>query len=111
RSERIHNSTDHIDSFTTFNPLGEAVGFKDELRYYSVSNLDVMGRVVSSYEPFAWSVANGDQSTGSAYMPGTIRSYDAVGNVVAETDPAGRITTFVYDDLNRVTSVTNASGT
>ncbi len=36
--------------------------------------------------------------------------YDAAGNVVARTDPEGKITRFEYDALNRLVKVTDASG-
>src|SRR5262245_21454659 len=37
--------------------------------------------------------------------PITITTYDAVGNVLSETDPLGRVTTYGYDALDRRTTV------
>jgi RHS repeat-associated protein len=37
------------------------------------------------------------------------QEYDAAGNVILSTDAEGRTTTYEYDDLNRLTSVTDAA--
>jgi RHS repeat-associated protein len=40
----------------------------------------------------------------------TTYSYDAVGNLIQETDPLGKSTTYAYDSLNRLKHVTDAAG-
>ncbi|PTY01630.1 hypothetical protein DB346_12900 [Verrucomicrobia bacterium LW23] len=47
---------------------------------------------------------------GGVSQPHTQNVYDASGNVLAVTDPLGRVTHNVYDLLNRLTSTTDASG-
>jgi len=49
---------------------------------------------------------------GPELAPVTQFQYDALGNLISQTDPLGNVNTFVYDSLNKRTSTTDAlSGT
>jgi RHS repeat-associated protein len=65
---------------------------------------DAAGRLVAVTE------ADPD-GAGDLEAPVTEYEYDAVGNLLQVTDPTGRTTDYVYDDLDRLLSVTLAEGT
>ncbi|MFF5055016.1 LamG-like jellyroll fold domain-containing protein [Micromonospora sp. NPDC000663] len=80
-----------------YNTFGEQVAVKDPLGRVSTSEYDKLGRVVRSLAPTY-------QAPGvtQPVTPEHKRRYDALGNVVEETDPAGT-TSYTYDQLNRLT--------
>ncbi|MET8261855.1 LamG-like jellyroll fold domain-containing protein [Micromonospora sp. NPDC005205] len=80
-----------------YNTFGEQVAVKDPLGRVSTSEYDKLGRVVRSLAPMYLAPGVTQPVT-----PEHKRRYDALGNVLEETDPAG-ITNYTYDQLNRLT--------
>ncbi|MEU8160051.1 polymorphic toxin-type HINT domain-containing protein [Micromonospora parva] len=80
-----------------YNTFGEQVAVKDPLGRVSTSEYDKLGRVVRSLAP-TYQAPGVSQTV----TPEHKRRYDAVGNVLEETDPAGT-TSYTYDQLNRLT--------
>ncbi|MEW4451991.1 RHS repeat-associated core domain-containing protein [Bremerella sp. JC817] len=71
--------------------ITEADGVVTEFGY------DVDGNLTSA----TYAVGTADEATISA-------TYDAAGNMLTETDELGNVTTYTYDNFDRVTSVTSA---
>ena len=51
-----------------------------------------------------------DGIQGAIVEQGTYDRYDALGNRVRHIDALGRLTTYAYDELGRLTGVTDAAG-
>ncbi|MEU6057824.1 DUF6531 domain-containing protein [Streptomyces sp. NPDC047097] len=79
---------------TVTDPRGNATG-ADPVSYTTTYGYDRAGRPTTVTDPL------GD-------VVGT--EYDAVGNVVRQTDADGRVTAYAYDALDRATSVTAPGG-
>ncbi|WP_052744834.1 LamG-like jellyroll fold domain-containing protein [Micromonospora sp. HK10] len=81
-----------------FNTFGEQVAVRDPRGLINRSEYDKLGRPVRSVAPTY-------QAPGvtQPVTPETRRSYDPLGNVVEEIDPAGT-TRYTYDQLNRLVS-------
>ncbi|MFU8851227.1 LamG-like jellyroll fold domain-containing protein [Micromonospora sp. SL1-18] len=79
-----------------YNTFGEQVAVKDPRGLINRSEYDKLGRPVRSIAPTY-------QAPGvtQPVTPETLRSYDPLGNVVEEIDPAGT-TRYTYDQLNRM---------
>jgi RHS repeat-associated protein len=100
----------------------DALGNTWENRYDSVGNrtraIDPLGNVTRfDYNVFNEQVSRTQQRTSTGLGGGQARGelvtrmeYDAGGNLVAVTDPAGRRTEFVYDTLDRLVSSRFAVG-
>ncbi|MCG5442616.1 DUF6531 domain-containing protein [Micromonospora sp. NIE79] len=79
-----------------YNTFNEQIAVKDPLGRVSTSEYDKLGRVVRSLAP-TYQAPGVSQTV----TPEHKRRYDAVGNVLEETDPAGT-TSYTYDQLNRL---------
>ncbi|MCT2278010.1 DNRLRE domain-containing protein [Micromonospora chalcea] len=79
-----------------YNTFGEATAMRDARGLVNRAEFDKLGRLVRSVAPTY-------QAPGvtQPVTPEVRRSYDPVGNVVEEIDPAGT-TRFTYDQLNRM---------
>ena len=83
---------------------GNVVETIDEARRSTLNIYDTMDRVIRQVMPVVKVVAASD-SLNPAFtleMPTVVNTYDLAGNVVATTDPAGRVTNFKFDAMNRV---------
>nr|MDT0662621.1 LamG-like jellyroll fold domain-containing protein [Micromonospora sp. DSM 115978] len=90
-----------------YNTFGEVVSESDPNGAVTTYGVDRVGRPVEvrlpSYTPPGGS---------SSVTPVASASYDSLGQVVSQTDPLGRSTTFTYDQLGRVvTQVAPDDGT
>ncbi|MGW0432571.1 LamG-like jellyroll fold domain-containing protein [Micromonospora sp. NPDC003197] len=88
-------------SWTGYNTFGEATDTRDPNGNWSVVEYDAIGRPVAQNLP---SYTAPGAST--PVTPRTTRSYDAVGQVLAETDALGKSTSYEYDQLGRVAEMT-----
>ncbi|MEU9650543.1 DNRLRE domain-containing protein [Streptomyces sp. NPDC048110] len=84
-----------------YNAFGETTDVRDPNGNVTHTAHDRAGRATSTtlpdYTP---------PGAGSA-LPGTAtRAYDAAGNLVSETDPLGRVTSYAYDQLGNLAEVT-----
>jgi len=88
----------------TYDPAGNVVETIDASRRSTLSVLDSMNRVVKQVLPAVSVVAPSTSLTvvATTVMPVVMTQYDATGNVITATDPAGHTTTFQYDSLNRM---------
>lgn len=68
------------------------------------------GRVVKSSLDLEWRVISKTDAFGDALAVTSFTSYDAVGNILTQTDYLGNVTTFAYDNRNRRDSITDALG-
>ena len=94
-TESIYDADDRVTSFT--DQLGET--YKLYLRRQAVT-------VTSVILPAVPDPQNGGKLTSPEYQ----YTYDMYGDVLTETDPLGRVTTFVYDAYGRQLSETTPDG-
>ncbi|WP_229403395.1 LamG-like jellyroll fold domain-containing protein [Micromonospora okii] len=85
------------NSAVGYNAFGEQVAVRDPRGKISTSEYDKLGRLVRGLAPTYQAPGVNQPVT-----PETQRSYDPLGNVTEETDPAGT-TRYTYDQLNRLT--------
>jgi RHS repeat-associated protein len=88
----------------TYDPAGNLVETIDEARRSTLNIYDTMDRVIRQVMPVVKVVAASD-SLNPAFtleMPTIVNTCDLAGNVVMMTDPAGRVTNFTLDSMNRV---------
>ncbi|WP_261574215.1 DNRLRE domain-containing protein [Frankia gtarii] len=86
---------------TGYNTFGEVTQDRDARGMVTTSVHDVRGRVTQrSGQPYT-------PPGGSALTPTESWTYDAAGNPLTHTDRRGKITTTVYDKLNRPVAVTD----
>jgi YD repeat-containing protein len=72
---------------------------------------DKMDRLLTTTGDAVVTVNTSTLQNNAAAAPITTNVYDARGNLIQSTDPAGAKTLFYYDDLNRKIAVVNAVGT
>ena len=89
-------------SSVTYDLVGNVVSATDPLGRITVTEYDALNRRTVVHLP------DPDGAIGPRAPPTLRFDYDAVGNLVATTDPNGNVTRFDYDSLNRPTSVTDA---
>ena len=87
-----------VSGFDTF---GQLTDRRDERGNVTKQTFDRLGRVTRLTHPVY------TPPSGTAITPTEQFSYDRNGNTVSKTDRRGRVTTFVFDGLNRVVSQTD----
>ncbi|WP_344172449.1 LamG-like jellyroll fold domain-containing protein, partial [Pilimelia columellifera] len=80
-----------------YDAFGDPVAVKDPRGNVSRSEHDRLGRPVAQHAP-AYTPPGADKPI----TPVSRTAYDAMGNVLAVTDPAGAVTRMSYDQLNRL---------
>ncbi|MEV6304302.1 RHS repeat-associated core domain-containing protein [Actinoplanes sp. NPDC051861] len=80
-----------------YDTFGAQTSARDPLGRVSRTEYDRLGRAVRSVRP-AYTAPGASQTV----TPVTTSEYDALGNVVAVTQPGGAVTRFAYDGLGRV---------
>ncbi|WP_432124124.1 DNRLRE domain-containing protein [Streptomyces sp. C10-9-1] len=91
---------------TGYNTFGEVTATRDPDGHVTRTAYDTAGRPVSTTLP--------DYTPPGASTPQTAtirRTYDAAGRVATETDPLGSVTSYTYDQLGRLTAVTQPAPT
>ena len=87
-----------------FNTFDEVTSTRDASGKVVTTTFDKVGQPLESSLP-AYTPPGG-----SAITPKVTYEYDPLGNVTRQTDPLGKVTTFGYDRLNRVTQRVEPSG-
>ncbi len=109
-----HQNLYNLVTVNAYDAVGRLVRTTDTLGRSDWTCYDNANRVVKTVQNASGGVpCDGNYSPGSdsAYDRITVYTYDEAGNLIATTDPAGRITRTYYDALNRPTvSVQNLSG-
>jgi RHS repeat-associated protein len=90
----------NLTQTTTYNSLGKPITVTDVMGRVARSFYDDAGRPVKVEQPAV------TLPSGLAVKPTVQNTYDAVGNVVAVTDPIGRVSETVYDNRNRAVHTT-----
>ncbi|QIE99987.1 RHS repeat-associated core domain-containing protein [Roseimicrobium sp. ORNL1] len=90
----------NLTQTTTYNSLGKPITVTDVMGRVARSFYDDAGRPVKVEQPEV------TLPSGLAVKPTVQNTYDAVGNVVAVTDPIGRVSETVYDNRNRAVQTT-----
>jgi RHS repeat-associated protein len=89
----------------TYSPLGDLISVSQGGVSRSF-NYDSLSRLVSASNPESGTVCYGTWSNGQC-----VEGYDANGNLAIKTDARGIITSYQYDNLNRVLSKNYSDGT
>ncbi|HEY0736593.1 MAG TPA: RHS repeat-associated core domain-containing protein [Herpetosiphonaceae bacterium] len=95
----------NVRSLTRYDALGRVVETEDALGHITHIAYDGLGRTVATT---ANAVPNVAPDADTNVMTST--EYDALGRVVAVTDPTGAVTRTEYDALGRAVTVTDAAG-
>ena len=89
-----------------YNTFGEPVSSRDALGRVSTARYDRRGQVLEQSAPDYTA-----PGAGTPLVATTAIEYDAIGNLVKQTDPRGFVTNVDYDRLGRVTRVDAPSST
>ncbi|OJF09813.1 LamG-like jellyroll fold domain-containing protein [Couchioplanes caeruleus] len=92
-------------SWTGYNTFGEPTDSKDALGNWSVTYYDADGRSTLHRMP-----AYTAPGASAAVSPEIIRTYHPGGELATVTDPDGNVTSYEYDQLDRLTKTTTADG-
>ncbi|OXM65635.1 LamG-like jellyroll fold domain-containing protein [Amycolatopsis vastitatis] len=95
----------HPVTTTGYNTFGEPVEAVDPDGHQLTTVYDAEGQAVSVTNPNYTPPGGGSPITAT-----TVRTYDKLGQVVAEKDPLGHVTTLAYDQLGDLAQVTKPSG-
>ncbi|WP_098010305.1 LamG-like jellyroll fold domain-containing protein [Streptomyces sp. sk226] len=90
-------TTTRPTTYTGYDTFGAVTESVDALGNVNRTSYDRLGRSVKATAP----AYRAPGATGTV-TPSTARTYDALGNVLTETDPLGRTTEFTYDRQNRL---------
>jgi RHS repeat-associated protein len=93
------NTADNPTVRTYYTHHGKPWKVIDQMGNETITTYDALGRAVQVKAP----PVNGQD--GQAVQAITTTEYDAAGNVIAVTDPLGRVVETVYDERNRPTHV------
>ena len=85
-----------------YDTAGNQTAFIDENGRRTEFQYDAANRLTRTAQ------ADPDSAAGPLASPVTLFAYDAAGNLVSTTDPLGHVTTFTYDNLNRLLRTTEA---
>ncbi|MFT3856662.1 MAG: Ig-like domain-containing protein [Aquabacterium sp.] len=101
---RVWRETDALNHTRTtrYDEVGNVIETLDELGRKTSYAYDKLNRLITLTQP------DPDGAEGAQTAPVSHFTYDKVGNRLTTTDPMNGVTTQVYDELNRVTSVTDA---
>lgn len=84
-----------------YNTFGEPLSTKDEVGAVRRAEVDKLGRVVRSFDAPYIAPGTTEQVIGTSSV-----KYDGVGNVLEATDRRGAVTSYEYDQMNRLRKVT-----